>query len=149
MTNRTAPHPGLGNRYNEVGAMPAYDRMSVLIVDDSKTIRSLLVSALRQIGVSYIAQAADGSEALGKLRANPFNLIISDWVMEPMNGLQLLIEVRADVKLKHIPFIMLTAEVVPEKIAIARDKGCNAYIAKPFNKMVLIDRINKVMKDVA
>ncbi len=127
--------------------MPAYGRIQVLIVDDSKTIRSLLVSALRQIGVGYIGQAADGAEALGKLRASPFNLIISDWVMEPMNGLQLLAEVRADVKLKHIPFIMLTAEVLPEKIAAARDQGASAYIAKPFNKLALIDRINKVMKD--
>lgn len=128
--------------------MLAYDKMSVLIVDDSKTIRSLLLSALRQIGVGRIEQAADGAEALGKLRANVFNLIISDWVMEPMNGLQLLGEVRADVKLKHIPFIMLTAELGPEKIAAARDQGASAYIAKPFNKAVLIDRVNKVMKNV-
>ena len=84
--------------------------MNVLVVDDFSSMRRIVRSLLQQIGITKIAEAGDGSTALGKLRDETFDLVISDWNMDPMTGLQLLKEVRADKKLAKLPFIMVTAE---------------------------------------
>ncbi|MDE1149353.1 MAG: response regulator [Azospirillaceae bacterium] len=118
---------------------------SVLVVDDYATMRRIVRNLLTQIGFTNIEEAADGAEALGKLRAAPVGLVISDWNMEPMTGLQLLKEVRADVRLKGTPFIMVTAESKTENVVAAKEAGVNNYIVKPFNAETLKKKIESVL----
>ena len=121
--------------------------MQVLIVDDYKTMLRILRNLLRQLNFSNIEEATDGSMALQLLRDMDFGLIISDWNMEPMTGIQLLREVRADDKLKHIPFIMITAESKSENVIAAKEAGVSNYIVKPFNAETLKVKISSVLGD--
>ena len=98
-------------------------KMNVLIVDDYKTMLRIVGNLLKQLGFSNIDEATDGATALEKLRQKPYGLVISDWNMEPMTGLQLLKEVRADAKLKALPFIMITAESKTENVVAAKEAG--------------------------
>ncbi|MFM8799015.1 MAG: response regulator [Tagaea sp.] len=122
-------------------------KMNVLIVDDYKTMLRIVKNLLNQIGFSNVDEAADGSEALAKAQQKEYGLIISDWNMQPMTGLQLLQAVRADAKLKHIPFIMVTAESKTENVIAAKQAGVNNYIVKPFNAAVLKGKIATVLGD--
>ena len=119
--------------------------MPVLIVDDYKTMLRIIRNLLRQIGFDNIEEAMDGGAALQKLRNKEFGLVISDWNMEPMSGLQLLKEVRLDVKLKDVPFIMITAERKTENVVAAKEAGVNDYIVKPFNAGTLESKIKAVL----
>ena len=100
-----------------------------------------------QLGFNNVDEATDGSTALQKLRERKFGLVISDWNMEPMTGLQLLKEVRADIKLKTTPFIMVTAESKTENVVAAKEAGVNNYIVKPFNAATLKQKIASVIGD--
>ena len=122
-------------------------RMNVLIVDDYKTMLRIVKNLLNQIGFTNVDEAEDGSAALQKVRTKEYGLIISDWNMQPMTGLQLLQEVRADAKLKHIPFIMVTAESKTENVIAAKQAGVNNYIVKPFNAATLKGKISTVLGD--
>ena len=95
--------------------------------------------------VHNVEEATDGADALAKLRAGNFGLVISDWNMAPMTGLQLLQEVRADARLKRLPFIMITAESKTENVVAAKQAGVSNYIVKPFNAETLRDKIEKVL----
>lgn len=117
----------------------------VLIVDDYKTMLRIVRNLLKQIEFNNVEEAADGAEALAKLRSGSFGLIISDWNMQPMTGLQLLQEVRADSKLKSIPFIMVTAESKTDNVVAAKRAGVSNYIVKPFNAETLKEKIGKVL----
>ena len=86
-----------------------------------------------------------GGTALQKLRNKNYGLVISDWNMEPMDGLKLLKEVRADVKLKDVSFIMITAEGKTENVVAAKEAGVNGYIVKPFNAATLESKIDTVL----
>ena len=119
--------------------------INVLIVDDYKTMLRIIRNLLKQISFNNVEEASDGTEALQKLRAGHFGLVISDWNMEPMTGLQLLQEVRADVRLKQTPFIMVTAESKAENIVAAKQAGVSNYIVKPFNAETLQSKIEKVL----
>ncbi len=119
--------------------------MNVLIVDDYKTMLRIVRNLLKQIEFNNVDEASDGSEALSKLRAGNFGLVISDWNMAPMTGLQLLQEVRADGKLKTLPFIMITAESKSENVVAAKQAGVSNYIVKPFNAETLKGKIDKVL----
>jgi two-component system chemotaxis response regulator CheY len=113
----------------------------VLVVDDYKTMRTILRSLLSQIGFHDVDDATDGGTALAKLREKHYGLVISDWNMQPMTGLQLLQELRSDAKLKSTPFIMITAESKTENVVAAKAAGVNNYIVKPFNAAVLKEKI--------
>jgi two-component system chemotaxis response regulator CheY len=119
--------------------------MSILVVDDYKTMLRIIRNLLKQLGFSNIDEATDGSAALQKLRSGKYNLVISDWNMEPMTGLQLLKEVRADEKLQHLPFIMVTAESKTENVVAAKQAGVNNYIVKPFNAATLKQKLTAVI----
>ena len=119
--------------------------MSILIVDDYKTMLRIIRNLLKQLGFNHVDEAIDGSSALTKLRDKDFGLVISDWNMEPMSGLQLLKEVRADVKLKEIPFIMITAESKSENVIAAKEAGVSNYIVKPFNAATLKGKLSTVL----
>jgi two-component system chemotaxis response regulator CheY len=119
--------------------------LNVLIVDDYKTMLRIIRNLLKQIDINNVEEATDGAEALAKLRAGSFGLVISDWNMLPMSGLQLLQEVRADARLKSLPFIMITAESKAENVVAAKRAGVSNYIVKPFNAETLRDKISKVL----
>jgi two-component system chemotaxis response regulator CheY len=120
-------------------------KMPIMIVDDYSTMRRILRNLLMQLEFDNIDEAADGTEALQKLRTGQFGLIISDWNMQPMTGLDLLRDVRSDAKLKHIPFIMITAESKTENVITAKQSGVSNYIVKPFNAEILKSKIESVM----
>ncbi|MBF0560792.1 MAG: response regulator [Alphaproteobacteria bacterium] len=122
--------------------------MNILIVDDYKTMLRILRNLLKQLGFDHVEEAADGSAALQVLRGSGhFGLVISDWNMEPMTGLQLLREVRADAKLKSTPFIMVTAESKSENVIAAKEAGVSNYIVKPFNAATLKSKMVSVLGD--
>jgi len=122
--------------------------MNVLIVDDYKTMLRIIRNLLRQLGFNNIDEAMDGSQALQQLRSGTeYGLVISDWNMEPMTGLQLLREVRADAKLKSMPFIMVTAESKSENVIAAKEAGVSNYIVKPFNAETLKSKMVSVLGD--
>ena len=126
----------------------AVDRnMSILIVDDYKTMLRIIRNLLNQLNFSNVEEAADGKTALVKLRSNSIGLVISDWNMEPMTGLQLLREVRADENLKDTPFIMITAESKTENVVAAKEAGVSNYIVKPFNAETLRNKLVSVLGD--
>jgi len=118
---------------------------NVLVVDDYPAMRSIVRGLLQEIGIINIAEAGDGGTALDKLQGDGFGLVISDWNMEPMSGLQLLKEVRADHRLARLPFIMMTGETKAENVVAAKEAGVNSYIVKPFNVTTLKQKIEFVI----
>lgn len=122
--------------------------MKVLVVDDYKTMIRIIHNLLKQLGFKNLDEAADGTQALEKLRSEDFGLVISDWNMEPMTGLELLKEVRADGKLKDTPFIMVTAESKTENVVAAKEAGVSNYIVKPFNAETLKKKIESVIGSI-
>ncbi len=119
--------------------------MNVLIVDDYKTMLRIIRNLLKQIDFNNVEEATDGGEALAKLRTGHYGLVISDWNMQPMTGLELLTEVRQDPRLKTLPFIMITAESKIENVVAAKQAGVSNYIVKPFNAETLKGKIEKVL----
>ncbi len=119
--------------------------MNILIVDDYKTMLRIIRNLLKQLGFNNVDEATDGSMALQRLRDKDYGLVISDWNMEPMTGIQLLREVRADTRLKAMPFIMITAESKTENVIAAKEAGVNNYIVKPFNAATLKTKLTTVL----
>jgi two-component system chemotaxis response regulator CheY len=119
--------------------------MRILIVDDFKTMLKLTESMLKQLGFKQIDEASDGTKALEKISENKYDLILSDWNMEPMTGFELLKQVRAKDATKAIPFILITAESKPENIIAAKQAGVNNYIVKPFNTNTLKEKLTAVL----
>ena len=119
--------------------------MPVLIVDDYKTMLRIIRNLLKQLGFNNVDEATDGREALDKLRTKEYGLVISDWNMEPMTGIQLLREVRADSKMQNLPFIMITAESKTENVIAAKQAGVSNYIVKPFNAATLKSKMQSVL----
>lgn len=117
----------------------------ILVVDDYSTMRKIVRNVLGQIGFSNVDEAGDGTAALEKLKHGGYGLVISDWNMEPMSGLELLKSVRANNALKDTPFIMVTAEGKPENVVTAKEAGVNNYIVKPFSPDVLKKKIEAVL----
>lgn len=119
-------------------------QMPVLVVDDYKTMIRIIRNLLKQLGFAAIDDAADGTEALAKMKQRKYGLIISDWNMEPMTGYELLKEVRSDEALNRTPFIMVTAESKTENVIAAKKAGVSNYIVKPFNATTLKAKIDAV-----
>ncbi len=121
--------------------------MKIMIVDDYQTMLRILRNLLKQLGFNNVFDATDGQDALNKLNGEvgPVGLIISDWNMEPMTGLELLKEVRKSDKLRAIPFIMVTAESKSENVIAAKQAGVSNYIVKPFNAATLKGKIESVI----
>jgi two-component system, chemotaxis family, chemotaxis protein CheY len=130
----------------DAGILPVQqDDRFVLVVDDYPTMRRLMRNLLAEIGFVNVELAEDGRSALKLLRERPFDLVISDWNMMPMSGLDLLRVVREDEDLKDIPFIMITAVSLVENVVAAKQVGVNSYIVKPFSAETLKKRIDSVL----
>lgn len=119
--------------------------MNILVVDDYQTMLRILANLLKQLGFQNVRGAQDGIEALSLLNSSKIDFIISDWNMEPMTGIELLREVRKNDKLKHIPFIMVTAESKTENVITAKKEGVSNYIVKPFNAETLKGKMESVL----
>jgi two-component system, chemotaxis family, chemotaxis protein CheY len=118
--------------------------IKVLIVDDFATMRRIVKNILVQLGYKNIVEADDGTTAINVLKGEKIDMIISDWNMPKMTGLDLLKHVRADPKLAHIPFIMVTAEAQQDNIILAVKAKVSQYIVKPFTAETLGEKIDKV-----
>jgi len=118
--------------------------IKVLVVDDFATMRRIVKGVLKQLGFAKITEAADGSEALDMLKKEQIGLIISDWNMPNMSGIDLLKAVKADESLKKIPFIMVTAEGMKENVVEAVKAGVNNYIVKPFTPETFSEKVSSV-----
>jgi two-component system chemotaxis response regulator CheY len=119
--------------------------INILIVDDFPTMRKIVKSVLKQLGYQNVAEAEDGQIALNMLKHNPhIEFVVSDWNMPNMTGIELLKAVRADPKLKHLPFLMVTAEADKDNIVEAVKSGVNNYIVKPFNAATMKEKIEKI-----
>lgn len=119
--------------------------MQILIVDDYKTMLRIVRSLLEQLGFRNIDEATDGKTAFDMIGARQYGLVISDWNMQPMTGLDLLKCVRANAPTAKLPFIMVTAEARTENVVAARQAGVNNYIIKPFTQAVLKQKIAAVL----
>ncbi|MFQ5432588.1 MAG: chemotaxis response regulator CheY [Nitrospinota bacterium] len=120
--------------------------LRVLVIDDFATMRKIEKNILGQLGIKNVDEADDGSTALPKLQANQYDIVLLDWNMPTMTGLELLKAVRSDENLKGIPVIMVTAEALKDNIVAAAQAGVNDYIVKPFTAATLEEKINKVLK---
>lgn len=103
--------------------------------------RLLVRQMLRTLGITQIVEANDGSTALQALRDETVDLVLSDWNMIPMTGLQLLLALREEPATASIPFIMITGEHSTEHVTRARAAGVNGYLVKPFG----VDQLNRQM----
>ncbi len=122
--------------------------MNILIVDDYTTMLRIIKNLLKQLGFNNVDEATDGSMALEKVKKKSYGLIISDWNMEPMTGIDFLKEVRAaNESYKDTPFIMITAESKTENVIAAKQAGVNNYIVKPFNAETLKTKMSSVLGD--
>ncbi|HUV99363.1 MAG TPA: chemotaxis response regulator CheY [Gallionella sp.] len=115
-----------------------------LVVDDFSTMRRIVRNLLKELGFVHVQEAEDGVEALAKLRADPFDFVVSDWNMPNMTGIELLQAIRADEKLKHLPVLMVTAEAKKENIIAAAQAGASGYVVKPFTAAVLDEKLKKI-----
>ncbi len=120
--------------------------LKVLVVDDMSTMRRIVKNVLKQIGFSDMVEAENGQDALNKLKAgdNGIGFIVSDWNMPVMQGIELLRAVRADPDLKHLPFLMVTAEAQKENIIEAVQAGVSNYVVKPFTAEALQVKLEKI-----
>ena len=118
--------------------------MAVLVVDDSPTVIRITRKILLMLGIEDVDEANGGATALQRMRLKRYDLIISDWNMEPMTGLDLVKQVRADSEFGQTPFIMVTAETHADKVVAAKQAGVNNYIIKPFDALTMKAKINAV-----
>lgn len=123
-----------------------FSGFTVLVVDDFATMRRIVNNLIREAGFGAVTEAEDGVEALRKLENGDFKFIVSDWNMPNMNGLELLKAVRSAPNLKHLPFLLITAEARKDNIIDAAHAGADGYIVKPFTATILSDKMTAILK---
>ncbi len=119
--------------------------MPVLVVDDYQTMVRIIGNLLHRAGFAEVDMASDGEEALAKMRERTYGLVIADWYMAPVDGLDLVRQARADDALKGTPIILVSAEGSPENLKAANDAGASGYVLKPFNSATLKAKIETVL----
>ena len=124
----------------------AYDGKKVLVVDNSSVMRQIIKKNLKELGFGDITDAEDGASGLKKLGEGSIDLVVSDWNMPKMTGIEFLKAVRADGKLKDTAFIMVTSEADKAKIVEAVEAGVSQYIVKPFNANQLEEKVKAIFK---
>jgi two-component system, chemotaxis family, chemotaxis protein CheY len=125
--------------------------MKILVVDDFSTMRRIVRNLLVELGFTntLIQEAEDGNAALVLLRAQPFDLVVTDWNMPNMTGIELLRAIRADAGLKSMPVLMVTAENNRDQIIAAAQSGVNGYVVKPFTAVTLKEKLDKIFERLA
>jgi len=120
--------------------------LKFLVVDDFSTMRRIVRNLLKELGYTNVDEAEDGAIALQRLKSGGVQFVITDWNMPNMTGIELLKAIRAEVTLKHLPVLMITAEAKKENIIEAAQSGASGYIVKPFTAAVLEEKMNKVFE---
>lgn len=120
--------------------------IKILVVDDFATMRKVIRNLLKQVGYENIIEAEDGVIALRILKSQKIDLIVSDWNMPNMTGLELLKAIRADEDLGPTPFLMVTAEALQDNVIAAVKAGVSNYIVKPFTAEILNEKITKILE---
>ena len=133
--------------FEENSVMTVDKNMNVLIVDDYKTMLRIINNLLKQLGFPNVDEATDGAMALDMFKLKNYGLVISDWNMEPMSGIDLLKQVRTLLTNGNVPFIMVTAESKTENVIAAKQAGVSNYIVKPFNAETLKGKMVTVLGD--
>jgi two-component system, chemotaxis family, chemotaxis protein CheY len=141
------PHTGLYRMWRK-----RLDKnMKILVVDDFSTMRRIVRNLLVELGFSnpLIQEADDGESAIAMLRTLPFDLVVTDWNMPNMTGIELLRAIRAEEALKGMPVLMVTAENNRDQIIAAAQAGVNGYIVKPFTAITLKEKLTKIFERIA
>lgn len=125
--------------------MNARADLEVLIVEDRQVMLKIIHRLLAQLGYARVDEAANGVQALEKIRHKRYDLILSDWNMDAMSGFDLLKIVRADPETAETPFVLVTAESKPENILAAKAAGATGYLVKPFKLDVLEKTLDSVL----
>ena len=120
--------------------------MRILVVDDSSTMRRIIINTLNKIGYSDCTEASNGREGVERLAAGPVDMIITDWNMPEMSGVDFIRAVRASDQFKHLPVLMVTTNAAQEDIVQALDAGVNNYVVKPFTPDTIKERIQAALK---
>ena len=120
--------------------------MKILAVDDSPTMRRIILNTLKRAGYGDVSEATDGRDALAKMKVDKFDFIITDWNMPEMDGLAFVTALRSSDDTKSLPILMVTTRSVKEDIVEAMKAGVNNYIVKPFTPDTLKDKIELVLK---
>ena len=123
--------------------------LKFLVVDDFSTMRRIVRGLLKEMGCNNADEAEDGAVALGMLKAQRYDFVVSDINMPNMNGFDLLKAVKTNDQLKHIPVLMVTAEARKEDIVLAAQSGAAGYIVKPFTKATLEEKLQKILQKLA
>lgn len=125
--------------------------MKILVVDDFSTMRRIVRNLLVELGFSnaLIQEADDGANALEMLKKFPFDMVVTDWNMPNMTGIDLLRAIRAEAELKAMPVLMVTAENNRDQIIAAAQAGVNGYIVKPFTAVTLKEKLDKIFERIA
>lgn len=119
--------------------------LKFLVVDDFSTMRRIVKNLLQELGYNEITEADDGNTAWPLLKGGSFDILITDWNMPGMPGLELLKAVRADARLAKLPVLMLTAEAKREQIVEAAQAGVSGYVIKPFTAATLKEKLDKIL----
>jgi len=122
--------------------------IKILLVDDFATMRKIIKNLLGKLGYQEVREAENGVVALEMLKSDNFNLIIADWNMPKMTGLDLLKTVRKDEKYKNTPFMMVTSEANKDNIIAAVEAGADDYIVKPFNADTLKEKVKEILNQL-
>ena len=122
--------------------------MRYLVVDDSPSMRKIIISALRTLGIEDIVEAGDGQEGLAKIYTEKVDFVITDWNMPKMTGLELTKAIRADNAIKNLPVLMVSTREFKQDIIEAHHAKVNNYIVKPFTPQVLKEKIDTILKTV-
>lgn len=118
----------------------------ILAVDDSATMRRIIVNTLKRAGFNDVTEATDGKDALAKMKVDNYGLVITDWNMPKMDGLSLVTQIRSTAELRDIPVLMVTTRSVKSDILEAVRAGVSSYIVKPFTPETLGEKIQQVLK---
>ncbi|MGE5478797.1 MAG: response regulator [Chloroflexota bacterium] len=122
--------------------------MKFLIVDDSPTMRRIVVNALKTFGYDDFVEAGDGTEALEKLKETKIDFVITDWNMPQMSGLDLTRAIRSDENLKRMPILMVTTRGLKQDIVEALKARVNNYVVKPFTPQVLKEKMDVILNSL-
>lgn len=119
--------------------------LKILAVDDSPTMRRIIINTLKRAGFSNVIEAADGKDALAKMKVEDVNFVITDWNMPEMDGLTFVTTLRSMAEYKELPVLMVTTRSVKDDIIEAMKAGVNNYIVKPFTPDTLREKIEAIL----
>lgn len=119
--------------------------MRLLVVDDSSTMRRIIRNSLKAIGYDDVVEAENGEGAMARLKGEKVDMVISDWNMPIMNGIELVTSMRGDAALKATPVLMVTTMAEKENILQAMQAGVTNYVVKPFDAATLKKKIDQIL----